>query len=112
MRTPRLSRRLVLEAPARSPDGAGGFTTAWSALGTLWADIAPGPARVADRPGAAEHRLPLRITLRGAPLGAPSRPVPGQRLREGARLYAVQSVAEADPEGRYLVCVAHEETAL
>lgn len=112
MKAPRLSRRLVLEAPTRSPDGAGGFTTAWSALGTLWADLATGAPRVADRPGGAEQRLPLRITLRGAPLGAPSRPVPGQRLREGDRLFAIQSVTEADPEGRFLLCLAHEETAL
>ena len=112
MRTPRLNRRLVLEAPTRVPDGAGGFTRDWVALGTLWADLVPGTPRLADRPGAAEQRLPLRVTLRGAALGAPSRPVAGQRFREGGRLYAIQSVAEADPEGRFLLCLAHEETAL
>ena len=112
MKAPRLSRRLVLEAPTRVPDGAGGFTCTWAALGTLWADLVPGTPRLSDRPGAAEQRLPLRVTLRGAASGAPSRPVPGQRFREGARLYAIQSVAEADPDGRFLLCLAHEETAL
>lgn len=107
-----LNRRLVLEAPTRTPDGAGGFTLAWDALGTLWAAIAPGAPRLQDQPGAAEARQPLRITLRGAPHGAPSRPVPGQRFREGSRLYAITAVTEADPAGRFLLCLAREETAL
>jgi head-tail adaptor len=46
--------------------------------------------------------------VRGAPVGAPSRPVAGQRFREGARIYPILAVAEADPEGRYLVCHAEE----
>lgn len=112
MRTPRLDRCLVLEAPERVPDGAGGFTRGWVALGTLWAELSAGAPRLTDRPGAAEQRLPLRVMLRAAPLGAPSRPVAGQRFREGARLYAIDAVGEADPEGRFLLCLAHEETAL
>jgi head-tail adaptor len=35
-----LSRRLVLEAPDRVPDGAGGFSETWVALGHVWAEIA------------------------------------------------------------------------
>ena len=30
------------------------------------------------------------------------------RFREGARIYPIIAVAEADPEGRYLVCYAEE----
>ena len=112
MRELRLQRRLVLEAPARTPDGLGGFTSAWTPLGTLWAEVLPGTPRVQDQPGATEARLPLRITLRGAPPGAPSRPRPGQRFRDGARLYPITHVAEADPQGRFLLCLASEETAL
>ena len=36
------------------------------------------------------------------------RPIAGQRFREGARIYPIIAVAEADPEGRYLVCYAEE----
>jgi len=35
MSAPVLSRRLVLEAPVRVPDGAGGVIESWASLGTL-----------------------------------------------------------------------------
>jgi head-tail adaptor len=112
MKPPRLHRRLLLEAPGRTPDGAGGYATTWSALGTLWAELDPGTARVSSQPGGPSARLPLRVTVRAAPQGAPSRPEPGQRFRDGARTYAIASVAAADPQGRFLQCLAHEEVAL
>jgi head-tail adaptor len=111
MRTPRLSRRLSLEAPTRLSDGAGGFTQGWAALGTLWAEVAPAAPRLAAQPGATETRLPLKITVRGAPFGSPSRPEPGQRFRDGARVFPIVAVAE-DLGGRFLLCLAHEEAAL
>jgi hypothetical protein len=42
-------------------------------------------------------------------VGHPARPVPEQRFREGSRVFHIRSVAEADPEARYLVCMADEE---
>ena len=33
MSAPRLNRKLVLEAPTRVADGAGGYTVTWAALG-------------------------------------------------------------------------------
>lgn len=109
MSLPQLSRRLVLEQPTRVPDGAGGAATTWSPKGTLWAEVTPLPPREAQAAGGPTQRLPFRVLVRGAPTGSPQRPVPGQRLREGARLYAIDSVAEADAFGRFLLCLAHEE---
>lgn len=111
MRRPALNRRLVLESPVRSPDGAGGFATAWTDQGALWAEVAMSPPRLSDGPGAAEARTPLRITLRGAPPGAPSRPVPGQRLRDGTRRFAIEAVQDLPPLGQYLLVLAREEAA-
>ena len=34
-RAPNLSRALVLETPVSAPDGAGGFSVTWQAVGTL-----------------------------------------------------------------------------
>jgi len=112
MTRPTLGRRLVLEAATRVADGAGGHATVWAPLGTVWADIAPGAPREVRAPGVTAAIAALRVTLRGAPVGSPQRPSPGQRFREGARLYAITGVAEADPFGRFLLCHAHEETAL
>ena len=109
MNTPHLNRRLVLEAPQRVDDGAGGFVTSWTALGTLWADIAPGTGQETRGATAPMSRVPYKITLRAAPPGSPARPLPNQRLREGERIFAILAVAEADRAGRYLVLQAEEE---
>ena len=106
-----LTRRLDLEERQTTPDGAGGFSESWVALGTLWAALEPGRGREIDAAAGALARLPWRITLRGARAGRPRRPRPGQRLTDGARRFAVLAVAEADPQGRYLTCFAEEEVA-
>lgn len=111
MSAPVTNRRLMLEAPVRLPDGAGGYVAGWAERGVLWAAIAAGTGREAMAPGAALSRVALRITVRAAPAGAPSRPVAGQRFREGGRVYAIHAVTEADAGGRWLTCVAEEEVA-
>ncbi|TYB82884.1 head-tail adaptor protein [Maritimibacter fusiformis] len=109
MRRPVLSRRLVLEAPERTPDGAGGFTTTWTQLGTLWAEVKPGTGRERAVEFATVAQIPYRITLRAAPEGAPSRPRPEQRFRSGTRIFRILAVTEPDPGARYLTCFAQEE---
>lgn len=106
-----LNRRMVLEGPARTPDGAGGYSASWAVRGTLWAMLRPGNGRQVAGAGAALSRLPAEIVLRAAPPGAPSRPVPGDRLREGARVFSIRAVAEEDAAGRYLTCFVDEEIA-
>jgi head-tail adaptor len=109
MNAPHLNRALVLEGVVRTPDGAGGFSEAWTTLGTLWAEVLPGSGN--DTLG--EERMlsavPYRVTVRGAPVGAPSRPKAGQRFREGTRLFWIQAVTERDPKGRFLTCFSREE---
>lgn len=107
----RLNRRLVLEAAERVPDGAGGFTETWVALGTLWADVRARGGRERATGAVGLSATGFRILVRAAPHGAPSRPLPGQRLRQGARVFAIAAVAEADAAGRYLTCFADEEVA-
>lgn len=108
---PILSRRLILEEAQRLPDGAGGYVTSWQMRGALWAAL--GLTSGQERAGA---NFPLsavtyRITIRAAPPGAPSRPRPDMRLREGARIFRILAVAEADSRGRHLICFAREEVA-
>ncbi|HBS51050.1 MAG TPA: phage tail protein [Rhodobacteraceae bacterium] len=111
MSAPRLSRPLVLEAPVRQPDGAGGWTEDWTPLGTVWAEMVPRTGGLRSAGAAVTGRVPWKITLRAAPVGSPRRPRPGQRLTDGARVFAIHAVAEADPMGLYLVCDAEEEVA-
>lgn len=111
MTPPRLNRALVLEERGTAPDGAGGFVETWIPLGTLWADVQLRSGRATGGQDAALGLTACRIFVRAAALGAPSRPRPGQRFREGTRVFAIQAVAEAGADGRFLVCFAEEELA-
>ncbi|WP_439155829.1 head-tail adaptor protein [Yoonia sp.] len=111
MRAPHLNRALVLEAPLRAGDGAGGYIRDWQVRGVLWAEIKAGMGREAAAFAATVSRVPYRITVRAAPHGAASRPVAGQRFREGSRVFQINAVAESDSRARYLTCFATEETA-
>lgn len=95
----------------RIADGAGGFTSAWQPLGILWAHIKAGTGREAAAFAATVSRVPCKITVRAAPYGTPSRPVAGQRFRDGARLFHINAVAEKDTQAQYLICFAEEEVA-
>ncbi len=108
-RAPNLSRALVLETPVSVPDGAGGFSITWQALGTLWAEIRAGSGRERFAALGPAGEVRLRILVRGAPEGSDQRPRPDQRFREGARVFRILTVAEADVQGRYLICTAQEE---
>lgn len=109
MGAPRLTSELVLEEGQRLPDGMGGHRLVWSGLGRLWAAM---EARSGREKGAGVGLISVvqwRITLRGAAVGDPRRPRPGQRFRMGTRLFLIEAVAEADGMGRYLDCFAREE---
>ena len=103
-----LRRRLTLEARVAVPDGSGGFEVAWEALGLVWAEVealAGGESFAGGRPW---PRQRYRIVVRGAPIGAPSRPRADQRFREGNRVLDILSVAERDGEGWFLEILAEE----
>ncbi|MCW8843795.1 MAG: head-tail adaptor protein [Rhodobacteraceae bacterium] len=107
-----LARKLVLEARIRVPDGMGGYIETWSAQGFLWADMRARTGRERDGGEVTTAYTTYRIVVRGAPQGAPSRPVPGMRFREGERVFPIQAVSERDPAGRFLTCFAIEEVAV
>lgn len=106
---PNLNRLLVLEAVARTPDGAGGFAEVPVDLGRLWAQVESRSVRGRGAEDADLATGRYRITVRAAPPGAPSRPLPGHVLREGPRRYRIEAVADAGSDGRYLHCLATED---
>ncbi|MFG6498437.1 head-tail adaptor protein [Sulfitobacter sp. 1A13191] len=112
MSRPQLNRPLVLEAPQRVSDGAGGHREVWQPLGTLWTDVRARTGRETAQGGVAVSRMGVKITVRAAPEGAPQRPTPEQRFREGTRVFVIRAVAESDAGGRYLICFADEEVAV
>jgi len=107
----RLNRKLELQEALQIADGAGGFSKTWSPVGTLWAKMEPGSGSESADQLLTLSSVPYRITVRGAPDGAPSRPKPDQRFVEGSRVFRILAVTERDQEGRYLMCFTKEEVA-
>jgi head-tail adaptor len=112
MIAPRLNRQMVLETCEREPDAAGGVREAWVPLGTVWAERRARTGRERSSEAGALSVTGVRITVRAMPEGASSRPRAGQRLREGAQVFHIKAVSEADASGRYLICQAVEELGL
>ena len=104
-----LNRALVLEDPQEVADGAGGHVLSWVVLGTLWAEITAATGREVAGEEVTLATVSYRITVRGAVVGAPSRPRPEQRFRDGGRVFMILAVTERDPFGQYLTCFAREE---
>ena len=107
-RIPRLSQRLTLEAPDRMPDGGGGWQVSWTALGIVWAEVRPVSARERVVGGRETSQVTHRITIPSAPQGSPRRPLPEQRFRQGARVFVIRAVAEADHRHEFLTCWVEE----
>ena len=107
MTAPRLGVALELEAPERTADGRGGWRVTWRPLGRLWCAMSARSGRETTTRLGMVSVVQWRITTRGAPMGDPRRPMPGQRLRNGARVFVIEAVAEAGPH--HLDCFAREE---
>lgn len=90
------NRRLVLEAPVESGDGAGGVTRSYATVTTLWAQVLPQPMRAdvtADSLGAA---LRFRIVIRKRS-GVTTR----HRFRDGTDIYRILA-ARASADRRFI----------
>ena len=112
MSLPRLTRQMTLENPVRVADDAGGYVTTWEPLGTLFADVKTGTGRQSGDLVATLSKNTLRVIVRAAAVGAPSRPKAGQRFREGARLFRIDAVTAYDRGALYLTCFAIEEAVV
>jgi SPP1 family predicted phage head-tail adaptor len=84
-----LDRRLVLEAPVETPDGAGGVTRGYQSVATLWAAVTPHAVHGAVAAGAAGATATHRIVIR-----AGREVTTRHRLRDGARIYRIVAVTE------------------
>ncbi|MEM6385769.1 MAG: head-tail adaptor protein [Pseudomonadota bacterium] len=106
----RLNRKLFLEARLRSDDGAGGFSGQWVQLGSHWGAVEPAAGRLERGEGQARSRSSYRVTLRAVSPTSEARPKPGQRFRDGARLFEIRTVRDSS-DVRFLECFVDEEVA-
>lgn len=106
---PRASVPLILESPERVADGMGGYRMVWRPLGIVYAQLRAGSGGERQGEVGASSIVAWRISLRAARMGDPRRPRPEQRFRMGMRVFRIDAVAEADPAGLWLDCMAREE---
>lgn len=106
----KLDRKLKLQEVVLTADGAGGFATDWTTVGTLWGHVKSSTARERLIGGREVTRANYRITVRAAPVGASSRPVPEQRFLDGTRAFNIHAVTEANDTPHFLVCWVSEGT--
>lgn len=77
----------------------------------LWGEVKPRSGRETIGETGQVSVTGFRITVRGSAQGHSARPLPEQRFRDGARVFRINSVTEADPGGRFLLCLSDEEVA-
>jgi hypothetical protein len=77
-------------------------------VGGLWAEVRMRSGALRATEFGDTPRLTLRITTHALPEGHEGRPVPGDRLRDGGRLYEVEAAHESDGRGRMLTVLAAE----
>lgn len=111
MSAPRMNRHFVLEVAVPAPDGAGGEVSVWTALGTIWGELRTRSGRETNGEAGSLSTASYRITIRAAPVGQSKRPVAGQRLLLGTRVFHIHAVTETDVDVRFLTCLAEEEVA-
>ena len=93
------------------PDGAGGMHESWVSLGVLWGEMTPRSGREGVGEAGQVSVTGFRVLVRAVPQGHSARPLPEQRFRDVARVFRINSVTEADPGGRFLICLCDEEVA-
>jgi SPP1 family predicted phage head-tail adaptor len=91
-----LNRRLVLEAPNETGDGAGGVTRVYEAVTKVWAQVLPFSARPDVRADSAGAALRYRIVIRAGPAITTR-----HRLRDDERVYRIVA-AQKSTDRRFL----------
>lgn len=112
MKRSQLRWLVTLEEQVVVPDGAGGNVATWQTKGTHYACLEPLTGREFLDGSAGVSRVPYRVTVPGAPYGAPSRPHPKDRFRHGTRIFNIVTVSEADAVGRFVECRTIEEVTV
>lgn len=98
-----LRRRLVLEAPVETPDGAGGQLASFETVAAVWAQVEWLSGNERWRGERPEQAASHRITLRWR-----SDVDAGRRLRDGDKVFDIKAVGDPDGGRRCLICLVEE----
>ncbi|MGL4494867.1 MAG: phage head closure protein [Beijerinckiaceae bacterium] len=95
--------RVTLERAQGMDDGAGGFSRNFVPFDQAWASIQPLGAALVEEEGRVAQDATHRIAMRWrADLDT------GCRIVQGARIFTINAVADADETRRYLIALVQE----
>jgi len=100
----RFNRRLSLQQPVETPDGAGGVVRSYEPVADIWAEVVPVNASAEVAADALGAFVTHRITVR-APRALTAR----HRFVEGARVYRILAWRE-NADRRLIEVAAQEQT--
>jgi SPP1 family predicted phage head-tail adaptor len=100
----RLTERLTLEQPARTPDGGGGATIAWEPITELWAQVRPLSGDERLRHDQVAGRLTHRVCVRYR-----GDITPAMRFKQGQRIYEIVALLETRRRA-WLDCLCEERS--
>jgi SPP1 family predicted phage head-tail adaptor len=98
-----LRARLVLEGPVETPDQAGGVLRRWTAIASVWSDVATLSAQQRLEAEQIGQTVTHRVTLRWR-AGLTTK----QRLRRGTQIFLIRGVQDPDDRRRRLICNCEE----
>lgn len=97
MRAGQLRERVTLQAPLRTPDGAGGADIGWSEVATLWARVEAQGGGELPAGERLEARARLEVTIRFR-----ADVTPAMRLVWRGRALDIRASADSDGRRRFL----------
>lgn len=100
-----MRKRLILQAETQTPDGQGGFTTAWADEATIFASL--DPAKGYERYQGMQTQTPLshKVTTRYR-----SGITTAKRLKYGTRVFGIKEVLNVEEDNRIMEIKAIELT--
>ncbi|RTL71914.1 MAG: head-tail adaptor protein [Hyphomicrobiales bacterium] len=99
-----LDRRLALEAPSDTADGAGGLVTGWTLVAEVWANVAPSTGSERYLSDALRVQVSHRITIRSR-----ADITPAMRLRDGARVFRISAILDRARRNRLVLLCLEEQ---
>lgn len=100
-----LSSALALLCLQPEYDDSGSYSEQWNEIANLWGKIEPVRAQAVQFAGQALNMITHRITVRYR-----EDLRNGMRLQKNSRIFTVITSHDPDETGRYLICLAKEET--
>jgi len=103
MTTGALRERIIIQSESLTPDGLGGFSTAWIDDVTLWAQIKPKTGREALEAMQVRNMQMYDVIIRYR-----TGITPKQRISWGSRIFNIRAVMNKDEREKYLTLVCEE----